>query len=577
MERVRSFVRSLIVVICLAAVHLVAIQSAHALDQAACETRVAPIEARMKSGDYPDHAVQGATQMIDSIRQNCGNINEELLDVMMAGFDALLPVAGQEISAEEKAAQEAARKAERTAKKAERQRKEDVADSLPLSDLFTQPQNLKFSAPGFVEREDDMGLQDIRDWDVFDGKLRILSYSSPTREQQSREDARYHVYVTEIDRAGAATQRAVTDLDLGHWYKYGLYPGRDEIVIQVISNAATSSLERWSVTNQERIAEISAPLPVWAGSRLDEEDAFRYVTAEGNLFFAQTVSLGRKQSVVRWQLMTMDADTLSDGQSQAPDELQSLSNWFRGRDGEVGLIISTLATGESGVKSMLETPLEFTHDGLTLRGVVGFEMRTLLVDADASGYWQSPALERGMAWVNLAELGKGMSIADRERIGHAQMAASLAYGETLSAPSHAVAGRNMTAITPIEGGIAALLTNNANRLEHPQEHGDWLYEFTTGGETRATHLAAISKHLDGRFLLLASAPDDTMTLLLQGRRNFVIRLDDEREPVGYGEIAMPADVPPMLLVADDEGSWHISIGRGGGDKQRIWRARVPAD
>ena len=168
MERVRSFVRSLIVVICIAAVHLVAIQSAHALDQAACETRVAPIESRMKSGDYPDHAVQGATQMIDSIRQNCGNINEELLDVMMAGFNALLPVAGQEISAEEKAAQEAARKAERTAKKAERQRKEDVADSLPLSDLFTQPQNLKFSAPGFVEREDDMGLQDIRDWDVFD-------------------------------------------------------------------------------------------------------------------------------------------------------------------------------------------------------------------------------------------------------------------------------------------------------------------------------------------------------------------------------------------------------------------------
>jgi hypothetical protein len=329
-----------------------------------------------------------------------------------------------------------------------------------------------------------------------------------------------------------------------------------------------------TLSRQERLDELPAPLPEWAGRRLDREDAFRLVTSDGNLFFANTVSVGKDRTAVRWQKVTLNGKLLAEGQSLRPNEAHSLSNWFRAGNGGYGLIVSAHANDESGIASALDTPVRYSRQDMTLRGAVGSEVRVLVLDADASGLWESPALERSLMWLNLTELSDGKSVSRLQSLTDMQQAAAVEFGEVLSAPTHSIAGRQTEAIVAREDGIAALLRNNADRLEHPLEHGDWLYEFTTDGTVRKTHLAAMAKHLKGRPLLLAQSSDESISMLLQGEVSYLVKLDRDREPVAYGKIAMPADAPPVLLLADDDGSWLLSIGRGGTDMQRLWKARA---
>ena len=89
-----------------------------AMAQATCGERLAEIDERIASGNYPEYNVQLAKTMRDSMAQMCGMFDEQTLDQMMDGFEDVLPVKTEEEKRAEREEKKRVAEASRAARKA---------------------------------------------------------------------------------------------------------------------------------------------------------------------------------------------------------------------------------------------------------------------------------------------------------------------------------------------------------------------------------------------------------------------------------------------------------------------------
>ena len=217
--------------------------SASAMEQEACLERLESVDQRIASGTYPDQNVQTAKQMRGSIMQSCAYLDEATFAQMMEGFEQLLPtrseserLAHEEAKRTERAEQREIQRVEVEVKqkeRAERERREaaNKPKPLPVNEVLKRPPTARSVLAKTMNRDDGMYYVELKDWDTYQGKARILYATAPSREQFVAGIAQHHLYVIEADANGAVTHHRVMDMAIERVMAAGLRRGHDEVIL----------------------------------------------------------------------------------------------------------------------------------------------------------------------------------------------------------------------------------------------------------------------------------------------------------------------------------------------------------
>ena len=516
--------------------------------------------------------------------QSCAFMDAGTLEQMMGGLDQLLPpadggsVAPKKSAAEQKAERDAQRaeadrrQAERETRRAAEQARAEAEQKL-VSDVVRRPPTARSAKGQLMSREDDMWRASIIDWDVHEGRARLLYETLPSREQQRRPDAARHIYVVEMDRNDNIVQRHMFETTLARTVTAGLLRGRDEIIVQWHEGgvyAEESTLERWSISKAEILARAPGPRLQGPRGALSAEHHFQLVTVGGELLYATAVALEtgpNPKGGVSWMLASPAGEVRDKGLIVLDDESISAVRPYHSADGGAGLIMDIIAIGEQGIDSRLR-PDAVRLGNAEIRPVVMSERRLYAVGGTDAGS-SLPAFERRLLWLGLENVDRSYMLSGEST--RVMRAADNQYRVDDSTVYRGVAGRNRPAVAPTEAGHALLIRNNAGDESFPPTKGLWLQEFAAGQARRDTYLDPDGRHLDSIFDMLASDGGDKLYV---GSRDVVLLLNGEREVLAYSRSSV-TDAEIKAMIADGSSVWLFGEHYGDRDvQQQMWIERL---
>ena len=560
-------------------------QEAIALDQTACNAAAKDIDDRIAAGNHAPQNVAIATQLRDGIMQSCAFMDEATLAQMMQGLDQLLP-SGDGGSATMPRKSESERKAERAAQRAEADRRQaererrraaeqerEAAKQELVSSVVRKPPTGRSVTGQLVSRPDRMWGASIIDWDVYQGRGRLLYETWPSREQQRDADIARHFYVVELDRSNNVAQHHIGEMTLAKTITAGLIPGRDEVVMQWHeggNKAKESILERWSISQGQMLSQSPAPRMQGPRGALGADRHFRLVTRSGDLLYAESVAMSSgpsARSAVSWLLASLDGEVREQGFINHDNEKVTASDWFHSADGGAGLILDILAVDERGIESQLR-PAPVQIGNVEARPIISFERRLYVVGGADTGP-ELPTIERRHIWLGLENVDPSMNISGEST----RLIDEAVSRDRLndSAVTIAVAGRNRMAVGPISGGHATLVKNNQRDNAFPPTGGLWLQEFVPGQPRRDTYVNPDSEHIDASIEMLAS--DGAEGLYLGGGRH-VLLLDGAREVAAYAKSSV-TNASIKAMIAEGNSVWLFSEDSGSREsQQRMWVERL---
>jgi hypothetical protein len=555
-----------------------------ALEQQECLERLAPIDARIVSGEYPPQDVQMAQTMRDQVLQMCGFMNDAEFTALIASFDQMLPP-DPEIAAERDAKRRQALveveqlDAQREARRAARAQESAQAMELPpVSPILEAPPTATTAVARFINRDDAMAMVDVLDRDRFNGKTRLLYIARPSRDQFREPAAKNHYYVVEADADGNIAQRHVAAIPLGRTNTAALRRGHDEIILQypVDPPQTQTRFERWSISGSKLVATSDAPAVPWSGRNWDSvRNHFQLATSDGNVMFLGGIRKSRDQVWLGWLKASPNGQILGQGERSTVRGSARAETLFHTPDGGVGIVLDLMASGDDGIESDLETPLIERVNGVDIEGYVFSERRLLIVGPDGSVAWESPGFERSFIWPTMAGVVRSGSLSAIDHVVEVTDRRAAELGGNQNLVTDYLGGRSLAQVRPIGNGFGLLVEEINIPVGNRKIDRKWLFEYRRDGTLTRSDLTAATGHADARFVMLDVPTKGTIYLSAYwDRGSYVVRLDADRKVASYGRITMPAGVSANVMVADGAGVWIAGEGRPSGSREAVWLERL---
>lgn len=525
--------------------------------QATCEDRLAEIDERIASGNYPDQNVQLAKTMRNSMAQMCGMLDEQTLDHMMEGFEDVLPVK----SAEEKLAERQEKKKiaeeSRTARKAAAESRKAAT---PDSGLSTVAGAGRSVASGFVDRDEDMLRFWTWDWDVHNGNARVLYETRPSRVQLGRPDWQTYVYVVETTPDGRSTQHLVTSKQAQENVTLALRRGHDEVLLQrqVGQDETSTTLERWSISGRNLISSVPTPVaPLPEGKEMPLLP-LRGPTSDGNLLFVGAFAPQPGSRSAVWYEASPDGSPLGSGTLPI------------GNGGFTNLSLVTTNNGGGALPVMFEKNEEVVSQigSAQVKAAVMKETRILTIGDDGAAH-QSAVIGRFVmpAQMDIASM-QYMSELEHELMANRSI-------ESLD-----VGPRTEPMIQGLGDSYVVLNKFSGDRNRATPVNGHWLVWVGRKKIEREVYLNPLAEDLNVDFVTIAVTPDEEIVLYGNSRKHtgtdYVVLLDKDGRPKTTAAVAQPRNGKIEGLLADDKGVWLFGHGYPTDEfsRFRFWYERI---
>ena len=529
-----------------------------ALAQPTCEERLAEIDERIASGNYPDQNVQLARTMRQSMAQMCGMFDEQMLEQMMDGFEDVLPVKTEE---EKLAEREAKRRVADTSRAARNAAKAAQEQARPDSGLDSVAGQGRSVASGFVDRSEDMLNFWIWDWDMHEGKARILYTTHPSLEQQGRPDWQTYTYVVEMTPDGGSTQTLVKSKQVFGHAALALRRGHDEILLQRETGPGGSPtfFDRWSISGRKLLSSVPTPAANTPHGNKVSWMPFRGPTSDGNVIFIGTAALERYQTAFAWFEASPDGTVLGSGSLK-----------IRGSDSTSLFMIPT-NNGGGAFPLLFDVDEEIVrqYGGSEVKANIVQESRILTIGNDASKSRQSAVLSR-MLMPTQMDMGSMQYMPELEH----ELMANRSI-ESLNVGPHAI-----PMIQPVGEGYVVLARFTGNRSRKIEIHGHWLIWVGSDKIEREVYLNPLSEDLNVNFVTFTVTEADEVILYGNSKdhrgTDYVVLLDKQGKPKATAAAKQPKNGKIEGMLADGKGVWLYGHGYPTDkfSRFRFWSERI---
>jgi len=537
-----------------------------------CSEDIAFIDARL-AGQPDDHRRAGVLPMRETLVTHCALMDaaarQRVRDVV-ARFYPEDP--------------EAARKQRELAEQiAQTQAEADLADAVPgpalpppNTDVYSSvapAKSLSALARGRslyaqrIHRDEDMHQLTIEDWDLHDGRLRVLYSTSPSLQQFGRDDWQRYLYVVEADADGGAEQRLVTSRQASDQEAVALRRGTDEVLYLRRDQRPNQPLdvERWSVAQGERIAAVTdVDLRFTVGDRRYSSARLAAPIGDGNFLFTAGYSAPGDHDGARRAWFKLSADARLLASTEMPDLGDQVSpwTWLPDRLGRVRLVAHVSERDDRGLDSGELADLDTGAFPASVRPVVSSEKRLFRIDRAGRLDWMSPALERKMSFEPVAPAGNASAADNKVRMNAQQEArwtAETRYRVGWHLATLNVGHRRVEMIRAVDDGYLALIGNAVDRRLEPPQRGQYVVHLNDQGVAARHYLEPFADANDLRFTALEPDADGEGYYLLARTRKgqaYVLRFDDSATPRSQIPVdSTQFDMQQTLLVADGAGLW----------------------
>lgn len=541
-----------------------------------CSPQLKEIDAKIAAARAAGQNVEMAEDMRKSVAESCSFFDERTLQQMIQSLDMLLP-AMTALEAQAEAMEAAA---------AERQVPAAAAPQIhaPAPRLAAIGRSI---AGQLNDRPDRMNQFGIWDMDLKGDRARIVYHTRPTREQLGWPDWELVVYVVEVDGRGSPIQHLIDRRQAFDHRAIALRRGHDEVLLQrgPEERGGLDILERWSISPPSLISSVNAPTPAWEdGSRARSWDPFLLPTRDGNLFYAgiKPAPARAKEHTLVWFESSPSGEVIGQHQMIRPAQIAPHPA-VETRDGGAALLINLLSDSDVGLETRLNTPIRRQVGGRNIHAVAISERRLLLLGDNGAVSWESPAVERMLAWHGDLSVPQNLPMAEMMQQSQQQMeimaAADLATNANRSIDYLDVGLKRVDMVKELpDGRFIALVNDVADRSLVPPVHGQYLVTIDGDSVEELTYLEPLADTMDLKFTALTVAPDGRIYVLAINQDTggkLVVRVREDGTPEGYVASSAPRKVTLEGLVADGAGVWVI--GRGFMDGRigdRIWTERL---
>lgn len=550
-----------------------------------CSKEIAAIQARLAEGEYPQQNVMLATQLQSSLEQMCAYLDEKARAELIGQLETLLPtMSKEELRAQREmqaAAEEAIEELSRNAEVRNESQWEAVENSVLKAGATATSKGGQY-----VDRADLMTYLWIWDWDTYQGNLRILYSSFPDRVQYTWPDWKFHVYVVEVGESGNIVQHHVTSKqEAGNYGGLALRRGYDEVLFHRRSSNTndTGVLQRWSISGGELLTSVQAPNPLWPDGTSWDWGPFRLPTSDGNVLFAQTrAGKSGGRSEVGWFEAAPDGRVLGQGVLADTQHSFGAAAWFSTENGGGGLMLDITNHDAPGVRSAVETPLRYEIGGRKIHAFINREHRLIVTSDNASGVWESGAVERDLGWGG--DLAIPESLSPTEKLTQTNEYLRLTrrvsgeYDANRTVETLNVGAFRLPMVKPMKNGYGVLVKATGDRRANPPIHGSYLLKVDDTGVHKKAYLEPYAEQLNAQFRMLGISGNDDVylyaTALGNNESDFVIRLDNHGKPESYGRTADNSGVVMEGVVGDTAGAWLFGYDHLEDNRAMLWIERM---
>ena len=526
--------------------------------QGNCDKEIAEIDRRIESGNHAEMNVQLARTMRDSLAGMCEMLDDATLAQMMEGIEEVLPTRSAEEQQAVKEAKRAVAEASRNARKADAAAREQATPDSGLAKVTGRGRSV---ASGFVDRSEDMLNFWVWDWDVHEGRARVLYTTHPSLEQQGRPDWQTYTYVVEMTPDGGSTQTLVKSKQAFGHAALALRRGHDEILVQRETGppGSPSFFDRWSISGRRLVSSVPTPA---ADTPLGDKVSwmpFRGPTTDGNVLFVGTAALERYQTAVAWFEATPDGTVLGSGNLQ-----------IAGTDSS-SLFMNPGSSGGGAFPLLFSVDEEVVrqYGGSEVKATVVHESRILTIEDNASKAHQSAVLGRMLMPTQMDMTAmQYMPELEHELMANRSI-------ESLNVGPHAI-----TMIQPAGNGYVVLSKFTGNRKRAVPVHGHWLIWVNRDEIEREVYINPLADDLNVNFVTFTVTEDDEIILYGNSKdhkgTDYVVLLDRQGRPKATAAVRQPKNGKIEGMVAGDDGVWLFGHGYPTDEfsRFRFWSERI---
>lgn len=481
-----------------------------AVSESECNDAIKDIDARIESGKYSDQKVNIAKQMRDSVLQSCGFLDAATLEKMMEGFEQLLPTRSAEeqeaVAAQKKKERQALREKQREELEAKRAEQAELEKNrvpekvLPIPAVLQKPPTGSTLKAQYVVRDEDMYWAEIHDFDIYNGKARILYVTGPSKQQYGREGARTRIYVIEADKEGNVVQHLIAVMPKEGVVVARLRPGSDELVVENPRNRGDngSVLQRWSVSDRKIITAADLPKLPWVDTRSPRANRLRITTGAGHLLYFSPILSSSPESGTAWATISTDGKLIKKGEIHSEGDRIAPQSWFRTDDGGTGLVMLVNRKSGEAINTSFVAE-DYTINGVNLTPGVHIEKRIMYLDPDGSVSEAFTGLDRSFIWSGIDKLSKTENAREAmQKFADHQQLHGIEHGSNTRVESHSSYGLNMDVVRSVGDGYGVLVNNNSNK-RLSDIYGYSFDEYRSGKRSRSTYLQPAAEHLKVMF------------------------------------------------------------------------------
>ena len=425
-----------------------------------------------------------------------------------------------------------------------------------------------------IDRPDpNWGVRFI-DYDAYDGRLRLLFETYPSREQfgGNLENWPSRLFVAQIADDGVAKLRPVPLPESG--YQYALRRGHDALFAIAQPEGEAPELQVVSLATGAVESRHAVP-----GLPTQPQPLTAVPSADGNLFLIDTTTAvrgGHKGPInLRWRKFAPTGRLLGEALLARPDAQIRPRGWLIKPEGGLGIVVGLLMVGEGvkGLQSGLDTPIERKVGNTTVRADVGSETLLVLTNPSASQFSVSSALERSLIWTGMAK-PQDVGVAQAMREGEELTALQQRTALKLALDQSLVMARSPNSapiVRALPDGALALVRRPEGKREEPPVDGYYVIRMSASGAIeRRMHLQPVATALGSTWRDLLPVPGGYLLAGTTKRGTHVVRFDTngEFEWVQY----FTDSVEFGGLVGDGPRAWVRGIASG--EKRLLWLGRV---
>ena len=374
---------------------------------------------------------------------------------------------------------------------------------------------------GRIERPDENHYFSLHDWDVYDGRLRFLFQTKPSRDQYLSDPPNWpdRLFVTEVEPGGGHTTYALGTSDMRR-VSFVLRRGHPEVfaIEKPREPNGPHHLQVWNIYASEMTRSTALP-------QLPHQPHYWDIhpTSDGHFFSvgSNSQTTGGYQGPVNltWTKTSAFGKTLASGELMRKDAQLGAKGWFMPANGGVGLVVSLVVAAENAksLDTEIDTPIRRKIGGEEVEAHVMTETRLLITDANAKLRIMSSALERSVmfdfefASDDPAAMREYLRLSEERTRAIQDIEKTHAFGARQIAK---VTGRNELLVKANARRYGMLSQQPGGPRTNPDRFGTWYLEFADDGTPqRELYLQPIADKQEGRIVDFLAEKDGGLLLL----------------------------------------------------------------